>query len=203
MEFFVLSDALLEQIRNLHAGPDRGYHGWSHPLTLLGLYERVEAQLNDPLAVYCAILLHDSVYEPRASDNEARSAVLAKELLAGVVPVDTLERTIALIMATAKHAIPDGLPAKDVADMAVFLDMDLAILAASVEAFDAYEDGVRHEYREVPEDLFRAGRASILQGFLARDVLYMSPWGREAFEDAARANLTRSIANLREPDIAG
>lgn len=199
----MLSDALIEQIRNLHVGPDRGYHGWSHPLTLLGLYEWVEAQLNDPLAVYCAILLHDSVYEPRASDNEARSAVLAKELLAGVVPVDTLERTIALIMATAKHAIPDRLPAKDAADMAVFLDMDLAILAASVEAFDAYEDGVRHEYREVPEDLFRASRANILQGFLARDVLYMSPWGREAFEDAARANLTRSIAKLREPDIAG
>lgn len=199
----MLSDALLEQIRSLHAGPDRGYHGWSHPLALLDLYGRVEGQLNDPLAVYCAILLHDAVYEPRASDNEARSAVLAKELLAGAVPADTLARTIALIMATARHAIPDGLPAKDAADMAIFLDMDLSILAASAEAFDAYEDGVRHEYREVPEKPFRSGRAAILEGFLARDSLYLSPWGRESFEGPARNNLARSIAKLRRPVIAG
>lgn len=193
----MLSDALLEQIRNLHAAPERGYHGWSHPLALLDLYATVEAMLNDPPAVYCAILLHDAIYEPRAKDNEARSAVLARELLGDVIPPDTLARTVALIEATARHAIPEGLSADDAADMAMFLDMDLAILAAPAEAFDAYEDGVRHEYREVPEDLFRAGRANILEGFLARDALYMSPWGRAAFEAPARANLQRSIAQLR------
>lgn len=193
----MLDDVLIEQIRDLHTGPDRGYHGWSHPLALLGLYETVKSSLNDPLAVYCAILLHDAIYEPRAKDNEARSAVLARELLAEVIPADSLDRTVALIEATARHAIPEGLPPKDAADMAMFLDMDLAILAASPEAFDAYEDGVRHEYREVPEELFRAGRATILEGFLARDALYMSPWGRETFEAGARENLRRSIGKLR------
>jgi predicted metal-dependent HD superfamily phosphohydrolase len=193
----VLPGPLLDHIRDLHSGPDRGYHGWSHPLALLALLPEVEDRLHDPLAVRCAILLHDAIYEPRRLDNETRSAQLARELLTGVIPSATLERTIALIEATQAHAIPDDLSGTDAADMAVFLDMDLSILAASDAAFDAYEDGVRHEYREVPADLFRMGRAAILEGFLARDRLYMSPWGLERFEDPARVNLRRSIDALR------
>ena len=194
----MLTDAMLNRIADLHRGPDRGYHGWTHPLALLDLWKEVRDGLDDPLAVRCAILLHDAVYEPRAADNEARSAALAAEMLDGVVPPETLARTVRLIEATAKHAIPDNLPADEHGDMAMFLDMDLAILAAPQAEFDAYEAGVRHEYREVPEAAFRAGRARILEGFLARDALYLSPWGRAAFEAGARANLDRSIRRLRE-----
>ena len=192
-----LPEALLDQIRERHSGPDRGYHGWTHPLALLALLPEVEGGLQDPLAVRCAILLHDAIYEPRRTDNESRSAELARELLTGVIPTDTLDRTIALIEATTAHAIPADLSEGEAADMAVFLDMDLSILAASSAAFDAYEDGVRHEYREVPVDLFRVGRATILESFLARDRLYMSPWGFERFEGLARSNLRRSIEALR------
>ncbi|MDP1736694.1 MAG: hypothetical protein Q8L23_04560 [Caulobacter sp.] len=192
----MLPKALIEKIRDLQSGPERGYHGWSHPLALLKWYEQVEERLNDPLAVYCAILLHDAVYEPRRPDNEARSAALAEALLKDVIPDACLNRTVRLIEATARHAIPPGLGADEADDMAMFLDMDLSILAASHAAFDAYEDGVRHEYREVPQEAFRAGRASILEGFLGRDALYMSPWGRAEFETKARANLKRSVAKL-------
>jgi predicted metal-dependent HD superfamily phosphohydrolase len=194
----MLEERLLDRIRDLHTGPERAYHGWSHPLALLALFDSVRDRLSDPLAVYCAIVLHDAIYEPRAGDNEARSAALAAELLDGAVPPETLARTIRLIEATEKHAIPEDLPAAERDDMAMFLDMDLAILAAPDAEFDAYEAGVRHEYREVPEAAFRAGRAAILERFLAREALYMSPWGREAFEAPARANLARSIRRLRE-----
>ena len=195
----MLPDALLDHIRDLHSGPDRGYHGWSHPLALLGLYKEAKGELGDPVAVYCAIVLHDAIYEPRASDNEARSAALAADLLKGVIPDDSLSRAIRLIEATARHAIPDGLPPGEAADMALFLDMDLSILGAPEAAFDAYEAGVRHEYREIPEPFFRQGRAAILEGFLARDALYMSAWGRARFEAKARDNLARSIAQLKAP----
>lgn len=193
----MLSDALLEEISALHSGPDRGYHGWSHPLALLKLYDEVEGQLHDPLAVRCAILLHDAIYEPRRNDNESRSADLAKTMLNGVVPEETLGRTLRLIEATARHAIPADLSTDEVADMAIFLDMDLYILGAAPDVFDAYEAGVRHEYREVPEAAFRAGRAAILEGFLARDALYFSDWGRARFEAEARRNLIRSVDRLR------
>jgi predicted metal-dependent HD superfamily phosphohydrolase len=193
----MLSATLLQEIRDLHSGPDRGYHGWSHPLALLALHTEVQTMLHDAEAVRCAILLHDAIYEPRRKDNESRSAALAAEMLADVVPEPTLGRTLCLIEATARHAIPAGLPADEVADMAMFLDMDLSVLGAAPEVFDAYEAGVRHEYREVPEAAFRAGRTAILEGFLARETLYFSEWGRQRFEMAARENLARSIMQLR------
>jgi len=193
----MVSEALMDEIRGLHAGPDRGYHGWSHPLALLKLHAEVEDKLNDAEAVRCAILLHDAIYEPRRKDNESRSAALAAEMLKGVVPEPTLGRTLRLIEATAHHEIPAHLPADEVADMAMFLDMDLSILGAAPAAFDAYEAGVRHEYREVPEEAFRSGRAAILEGFLAREALYFSDWGRERFEVAARENLARSVTTLQ------
>lgn len=193
----MLDESLIDEIRRLHAGPERGYHGWSHPLALLELHAEVAGMLHDPLAVYAAILLHDTIYEPRATDNESRSATLAAQMLSGKLPEATLGRTLRLIEATARHAIPAGLPADEAADMAMFLDMDLSILGAPAAAFDAYEEGVRHEYREIPEAAFRAGRAAILEGFLAREALFMSEWGRVRFEAKARDNLARSIAKLR------
>ena len=73
----------------------------------------------------------------------------------------------------------------------------LSILGAPEATFDRYEAGVRAEYAHVPEQAFRAGRAAILERFLARDLLFLSPWGRARFEDEARGNLRRSIAALR------
>ena len=192
----MLPGALTNTIRELHSGPDRGYHGWSHPLALLRWHKEVSDQLHDSLAVYCAILLHDAIYEPRANDNESRSAALAKDLLSGVVPNATLVRTLRMIEATAKHMVPENLPDDDIPDMAMFLDMDLSILGAAPEVFDTYEAGVRHEYREVPDADFRQGRSRILQSFLERDWLYFSPWGRARFEAKARENIKRSIADL-------
>lgn len=193
----MLDEALIAEIAELHSGPDRGYHGWSHPEALLRLFAETELELDDPLAVYCAIVLHDVIYEPRRSDNETRSAALARTMLQGVIPGESLDRAIRLIEATARHAISADLPESETADMARFLDMDLSILAAPTAVFDAYEAGVRHEYREVPEEAFRLGRATILEGFLAREALYMSDWGKLRFEAKARENLGRSIAQLR------
>src|SRR5579864_7907823 len=115
----MLPQALIDQVRELHSGPDRGYHAWSHPEALLELLVDVEGDLDDPLAVRCAILFHDAVYEPRRSDNEERSAALAKTLLRGVIPDDCLMRTIRLIESTAKHAVPVGLSSREAGDMAI------------------------------------------------------------------------------------
>jgi predicted metal-dependent HD superfamily phosphohydrolase len=154
--------------------------------------------LHDPFAVECAILFHDAIYEPTRTDNEQRSVALAKKMLAGVVPDDVLRRTVRLIEATQRHLVPDDLTAEETEDCRIFLDMDLSILGGDAVAFDRYEAGVRHEYRHVPETLFRQGRAAVLERFLARDPLYLSAWGRARFEAKGRENLRRSLRALRE-----
>jgi len=197
MEARMLPAQVISQIRRLHDDPVRGYHAWSHPQTLMALLDEVQGELHDPLAVVCAILLHDAVYDPRRTDNERQSAVLARKLLADVVPAQTLERAVRLIEATERHAIPLDVSGDEADDARIFLDLDLSVLGAAEAAFDAYEAGVRHEYAHVPEAEFRAGRAAILAGFLARERLYLSDWGHARFEAQARANLRRSLEALR------
>jgi len=182
--------------RDCHRGPERGYHGWSHPQALLHLLDEVRGDLHDPVAVEAAVLFHDAVYDARAADNEERSALLTADRLEGRLPPETVRRATALIRATARHAVPDGLPPAEVEDMAIFLDMDLSVLGAEPAAFDAYEAGVRHEYAHVPDAAFAAGRSAILRRFAGRAHLFLSAWGRARFEAGARANLARSIGAL-------
>lgn len=187
---------LLAELQARHAEPQRHYHTWAHIEALLGWFGQRRADLTDPVAVELAILFHDVVYDPTRTDNEAESARLLKDAdLPGLN--DTVRaRAVRMIEATARHQIPDGLDALDRGDMAEFLDMDLSILGARPDVFDAYEDAIRREYAFVPQPLYREARRGILQRFLERPSLYFSDWGRATFEARARENLAASITAL-------
>ncbi|MEM7666456.1 MAG: hypothetical protein AAF250_11420 [Pseudomonadota bacterium] len=186
---------MLANLRKSHAEPQRHYHDWSHVEALLGHMAKVEARLHDREAVTYAILFHDAIYDPRAKDNERRSAALLVET-DPPIPPESLATARRMIEATEGHFLPDDLddPARE--DCAHFLDMDLGILGASEERFDIYEDQIRREYAHVPADAFREGRAKVLRHFAERERLYFSEWGRQSFEAKARANLARSLEAL-------
>lgn len=190
---------VIDQVRARYREPHRAYHDWSHIEALLGHYRQLGDQLADPLAVGLAVLFHDAHYDPRASDNEQRSAELMMALLSGRCDATALARAHDLIMATCAHAMPADVKAGEARDMALFLDMDLAILGADKAAFDRYEAGVRREYTHVSDEAFKAGRAAVLNRFASRPSLYFSAWGKTRFEARARANLARSLA----PDDPG
>ena len=188
--------ALLAELRRRHAEPGRAYHNWSHIRALLALHAEVRDKLHDPQAVLFAILFHDAVYDPTWGDNEERSAKLLRADASALLSPATLARAAALIAATKHHMLPDAADAAARADAARFLDMDLSILGADEQRFDAYEQQVRAEYAHVPDDAFRAGRAAVLRSFADRDQLYLSDWGRGRFDQPARRNLARSRARL-------
>ena len=186
---------LLSDLKTRHAEPQRHYHDWTHIAALLAHRETLCESLNDADAVLYAVLFHDAVYDPKAGDNETRSAEL---LMASAPPLspESLIRAQQMIEATARHLLPDDMPAPDRRDCAYFLDMDLGILGAAPDRFDIYEDQIRREYAHVPDDAFRTGRAAILRRFAERGRLYFSDWGLDRFEAQARANIARSLARL-------
>lgn len=192
----MIPDALRSDLTQRHAEPQRHYHSWDHIEALLGWFGQRRNHLHDPLSVELAILFHDAVYDPTRSDNEAESARLLRDADLPGVEDAVRARAVRMVEATARHEIPEGLDAPDRNDMAEFLDMDLSILGARTEVFDAYEQAIRREYAFVPEALYREARRGILQRFLEREGLYFSDWGRERFEAAARANLAASIFAL-------
>ena len=101
-----------------------------------------------------------------------------------------------MINATATHQLPPLGDEKATNDAALFLDMDLAILGAEADVFDAYEEAVRREYGWVEEPMWRAGRAAVLTNFLARPHIYHTAEFRQRFEPRARQNLKRALAAL-------
>ena len=189
----IVAEDVLADLRRRYAEPQRHYHTWDHIEALLRWFGQRRDHLHDPLSVELAILFHDAVYDPTRSDNEAESARLLMDADLPGVDDTVRARAVCMIEATARHEIPEGL---EPADMAEFLDMDLSILGARTDVFDAYEQAIRREYAFVPEALYREARRGILQRFLEREQLYFSDWGRERFEATARVNLHRSIRQL-------
>ncbi|MEH6807301.1 MAG: hypothetical protein V7651_00490 [Hyphomonas oceanitis] len=187
---------LLEPLKTRYAEPQRHYHTWAHIEALLRHFGRLKPHLNRPEAVLWALYWHDAIYDPMAKDNEDESADLLQAEAGTHLAPDDLALADKIIRATAKHVVPEGLSPEDESDLCFFLDMDLSILAARPDVFDQYERDVRAEYAAVPDMAFRAGRSMILQGFLKRDRLYFTDTCRAEWEEAARANLARSVAAL-------
>lgn len=179
----------LVRLLDRYAEPHRAYHDLQHILSCLRLAAEVRGQLQDPAAVELALWYHDAVYEPRAADNEERSAALAASELAAFDPL-VVASVPDLILATKHQAVPVS------ADAQFLVDIDLAVLGAPAAEFDAYEAGVRREYRWVPRPLFNRKRREILQGLLERPAIYSTPYFRDRLEASARANLTGSITRL-------
>lgn len=188
---------LLGELRARHAEPQRLYHDWTHIEALLAHVDALAERIADREAVLYAILFHDAVYDPEAKDNERRSASLLLES-APPIAAESLALAHRMILATEGHHMPADLAPGPSSDCAHFLDMDLAILGAGEERFDIYESQIRREYAHVADPAFRTGRAQVLRGFLERERLYFSEWGRGRFEERARENCRRSITALEE-----
>ena len=184
---------LFNQLVRAYGEPQRHYHTLQHLRECLAHWEAASSLARHPEQVELALWFHDAVYDPRRQDNEARSAewASASMLAAGCAP-ELAQRVAALVLATAGHEAAAG-----DADAQLLLDIDLAILGAAPARFAEYERQIRAEYLHVLEPDFRAGRARVLAGFLARPRIYATPPFHDALELRARENLAGALAALQ------
>lgn len=193
----LIDNALKSALSALYSAEGRHYHNLAHIEAMLALAGEYRGLLGDCEAVEAAIWFHDAVYDSKAKDNEAQSAALAEKKLAGRAGPARLDRIMAMIVATATHQPPRFDDATATRDASLFLDMDLSILGAAPDAFDAYERAIRREYDWVEEPMWRAGRGAVLKNFLARPQIFHSEEFRQRFEPQARLNMARSLEALR------
>lgn len=178
-----------------YSAPDRHYHTLEHLDEMFRVAGRLSTITDDTGPLHLAVWFHDAVYDPRAKDNEPRSADLAVTLLGQIgVPASTLERVVRMIRATAHR--PDDPPPGD-RDTAILLDADLAILGSLPERYARYAADIRREYDWVPEPEYRKGRTAVLEAFLARPRIYLNDLLFQEIEGPARVNLRAEVANLR------
>ena len=184
--------ALGAQLVASYDHPDRRYHDGRHLGEVLERVHELSAHgvEFDRMSVLLAAWFHDSVYDAQP-DAERRSAAWAAEALPTLVDPTVVEEVVRLVLITEHH-----LPADDDANGCALSDADLAILAAPAERYAEYATAVREEYAHVPDDAFAAGRAEILRDLLAKPHLFHTAYAREAWEDAARANVMQELEKL-------
>lgn len=187
---------LLDRILARHREKHRRYHTVAHVAWVirhvdeLASVEAVE-HLDEVIA---AAFYHDAVYEPTYPANERASARLARRDLATIGwPPDAIDRVGSMIEAT-EHGASEA--RSITGDTSILLDADLAILGADPAGYAAYAAGVRAEYRHVTDDDWRTGRATVLESFLRRGVVYSTATARDLWEARARANLAAELAAL-------
>jgi predicted metal-dependent HD superfamily phosphohydrolase len=175
------------------AEPGRTYHGLEHLHDCLARLDGAPADGADRDLVEAALWFHDAVYDSRSTENETRSAELARRSLAALGVREATAGTVAELVLLTRHREPPG-----TAEGRLLCDIDIAILGQPSDEFDGYEQAIRLEYDWVPDAAYRRERAAVLRALLAREPLYATPHFRERYELPARANLRRALARLDE-----
>ena len=183
-----------ELLSDLYSERHRAYHTLNHLSHCLDELEDARHLAEQPNQVEMALWFHDAIYDPKAKDNERRSAELCRRTAkeAGL-PEAFARKVYDLVLATQHHGVPEG------GDARLLVDIDLSILGRPTDAFDEYETNIRKEYHFVPQDRYRSARSAILRSFLNRPAIYSTDFFRQKYESRARANLERSLGYLGDP----
>jgi predicted metal-dependent HD superfamily phosphohydrolase len=173
------------------ASSDRSYHGLSHLRDCLAQLDDFPEPVEYRDLTEAALWFHDAVYDPRANDNEERSAEQARGALASLgVPGGTADEVARLVLLTRHREPPSDAAGR------LLCDIDLSILGRSAAEFDAYDRSIRAEYSWVPDPVYRSERRRLLNAFLGRNPLYQTEYFDRRFETAARDNLRRAVGRL-------
>lgn len=186
--------AVYPEVVRAHREAHRAYHTLEHLGECFAHLEAVRQHAERLPEIQIALWFHDTFYDTWRSDNEERSAAWARSVLLDTGAGDEVaERIGDLIMATKSHAAATS------TDMALVVDIDLAILGANPPRFADYEQQIREEYHWVPGFLFRRKRGQFLSALLARPRIYHTDFFRARLEAAARRNLQTALEGLDRP----
>lgn len=194
------ADAWFDSVAARHREPGRHYHDLRHVRWVVHHARELAATTDPPRTdaevdhLVAAACFHDAIYDPRRTDNEARSADLARRALAELGWDEAaIDRVATMIEATAGHA--DDAATTDLTT-AVLLAADLGVLAAEANRYGDYVRNVRREYGHLDDAAWTTGRGAFVEAMLAREHLFPSVLGVDDWERRARANLAAERAAM-------
>ena len=185
------SATLFDDLERRYREAHRHYHTLQHLEECFAALDALRPDGTDATAIELALWFHDAIYDVHRHDNEERSAAWAASILVQAgVPQAMVDKVALLILAT-RHHVSSSDP-----DACVLVDVDLAILGAPPARFQEYERQIRAEYAHVPEQVFAQKRRQILEDFLRRPVLFVTPAFNARLERQARHNLAEALRRL-------
>ena len=175
-----------------YASTDRFYHNLAHIQQVLDTIDLMRSLSQNLAALEFAAWFHDVIYNPKAKDNEEKSAAYAADVLTDIViSPETIDSAVNLILTTKNHqAIENSI------DSQIFLDADLSILGASETEYRNYAVAIRQEYYWLSEGEYRTGRKQVLEILLKRERIYFTEQMFTTLEEKARQNIQEEIKYL-------
>ncbi|NER14374.1 HD domain-containing protein [Leptobacterium flavescens] len=185
----------LYEIVSKHSSFNRAYHNLEHIIELCCLIEDFEKQLENPESLYFAAFFHDIVYFPGKTNNEIKSALLARKAMNELsVPEDITDKVTSIIRNTKDHF---HIGSSESRDTLFFLDMDLSILGSHFDKYEEYYRQIRKEFICFPEKVYKNGRKKFLRSLLKRNFIFHTEPFRNKFEKQARENILLELKNYR------
>jgi pantetheine-phosphate adenylyltransferase len=137
-------------VMNRYNEEHRFYHSWWH---IEDLFQQIEKRnLLDNDALFLATIFHDSVYDPKAQDNEEKSANLFLQMYKGDLRIE-----VEKIILDTKHHRSSG----DLSN--IFTEMDLDILSRPFNELIEYEHKIFKEFQFVDYETYKEKRIEVLR----------------------------------------
>eukprot|EP00051_Salpingoeca_urceolata_P002821 m.53081 g.53081 ORF g.53081 m.53081 type:complete len:271 (+) comp12349_c0_seq2:101-913(+) len=201
-----VTQAWFHRLADLYSEPTRHYHTLNHIWSMVQLVQQAQTRLQHPTAVGLATFFHDAIYDPKAPDNEEKSAELfslfARECAEGGSALEgqgvDVGSVVDLILATKAHCteVHRTAGALGADDVHWFLDFDMAVLGWPADAYQRYARQIRNEYQHVAWVDYCAKRPAVLRTFLQTPNIYATGPFRHHREAPARQNLDQEAERL-------
>jgi predicted metal-dependent HD superfamily phosphohydrolase len=137
--------------------PHRAYHGITH---LVDLLEQIEGHVSLPQKerdmLTLVAIFHDIIYNPRRTDNEARSAELFLQCISMDKDSPDIQEIATIIRDTKTHKPSTPLSV-------IFCHMDTDVVRRPYPELLQWEDGIRREYSHLPGIAYVVGRVRFLE----------------------------------------
>jgi predicted metal-dependent HD superfamily phosphohydrolase len=190
-----LKNECWDEIVDYYTRPNRYYHNLSHVGNLFHLLDEHSSLADNPALIGFAIIYHDMVYDNLRSDNKEQSAVKAREHLTKLKMKPAFIKNVEfLILATKLHRVDASCGVEN--DMALFLDIDMAVLSSEWDDYEVYRANIRKEFKQYADPIYKSGRKNALQQIVSKGSIYLTSQFQLLLEEKARQNLNREISLL-------
>jgi predicted metal-dependent HD superfamily phosphohydrolase len=189
--------AIYRVLARFYGQPHRHYHTLAHVEDCLQEADAFQAAQPTFLsaemwhAVELALWFHDVIHQPRADDNEERSADVFDAIASAAMVAPPLIAAVRrLILATKVDATSPA------AEEQVIIDCDLSSLGYAPAVFRRSGVAIRKEYDFVPDKDFAETRRATFLRLSQRPGIFRTDFMRHRYEQQARANLATALAAL-------
>ncbi|MFJ2620913.1 DUF4031 domain-containing protein [Glutamicibacter sp. NPDC087344] len=182
-----------QELLGLWAQGHRRYHDRVHLLSVLEALDwlaKDQSDAQERMLLQLAAWFHDAVYEG-TSEDETRSAILARERLTGVLNPAAVAKVSELVLLTAGHS-----PGANDKLGRILCDADLEVLARPQPAYQRYAQAIYQEYAHFPRPALATGRIKVLGSLLEKKNIYSTAQGITRWEAAARSNVGAEVKTL-------